>query len=207
MFQQLYDILNGQNFDHEFERQIKLLSVLDERDEEYYLNLPIFDLKKECARTEFLSVVDMPTVKPPAYVTIQGHKFRIIYDIRDLCAGQLIDVMTSAKEADEHILNLDKTLAAFCLPVVKGKLGTYGKTMPFMEVADLMAKLPIVEASAIADFFYRVWNSFLKTIPDFLAKINKTRDLTEMEAITLAVALHADGDGSTALHKWQSLNA
>ena len=207
MFQQLYDILNGQNFSHEVERQIKLLAVMDDRPESYYEDLPLADLKREVKRADFLTIEDMPTAKAPEYVTVDGHKFKVMYEVRDIRAGQFIDVMSSAKDADEHILNLDKTLAAICLPVIDGKVGKYG-SMPFMEVADLMARLPIVQASSIADFFYRVWTAFLKATPDCLAKkVKRGEKLTEQEAITLAAAFHSGGDGLTALSRWQSLNA
>lgn len=194
-FQQLYDILIGQNFDHELERQVRLLSCLDGKPTDYYEAMPIGDLKKECARTAFLSLEDMPAVKPPRELTIEGHRFKVIYEFNKLCAGQFIDVMTSAKNTEEHVLNLDKTLAAICLPMNGKKVGKYGD-VPFHEVADLMLKVPIVQAQAIALFFYRAWDHFLKVIPGYLEKKRKKgKELTVTEAILLATALHSVGDG------------
>lgn len=194
-FQQLYDILIGQNFDHEFERQIKLLSCLDDRPVDYYEALPIGELKRECARTAFLSLEDMPVVKAPNELVIDGRRFRVIYEFNQLCAGQFIDVMTCAKNTEEHVLNLDKTLAAICLPMNGKKVGKYGD-VPFSEVADLMLKVPIVHAQAIALFFYRAWDHFLKVIPGYLEKKRKKgKQLTEMEAIVQDLALTIDGVG------------
>lgn len=206
-FQQIYDITAGQNFEHEFERQIKLLSVIDGQPLEYFEGLALVRLKEECKRTRFLSLNEMPLIAPPKEVSFPGgKKFRILYEFNEITGGQFIDVMTSAKDADQHILNLDKTLAAICVPVVKGKVGKYGD-VPFYEVCDLMLTLPIIQANSIAVFFYRVWNAFLKAIPDCLQRKREMgKELTIPEAIALAAAFHSDGDGSIPLHRWLSWN-
>jgi hypothetical protein len=113
-FQQLYDIITGKNFDHELERQVHLLSCLDDKPTDYYEALPITKLKEECNRTAFLSVSDIPNVKPPHTVRVEGRSFKVLYDFRDLCAGQFIDAMSVAKTAEEHIMNLNRMLAIIC---------------------------------------------------------------------------------------------
>jgi hypothetical protein len=166
-------------------------------------------LQQECKRVEFLSVQDIPAINPaPRFVEINGRRFKIIYEFKDLTSGQFIDVTTSAKEKDEYIMNLDKTLAAICVPVTGKGTGKYGD-IPFDDVCDMMLELPILQANAIALFFYRVWSAFLKDIPASLArKKKKGKELTEMEAIVLSAAFHTNGDGLTMqrrLQKWSEL--
>lgn len=205
MFQELYDIITGHNFEHELERKIRLLSCLDGKPIDYFEQLPLRELQAEIKRVDFLSTEDIPTVPAPCLIEIAGQRFKVIYEFKDLSSGQFIDAITSAKEKDEYIMNLDKTLAAICVPINGKKLGRYGD-VPYDEVCDLMKQLPILQANAIALFFCQVWNSFLEAIPDSLAKKKrKGKELTEMEAIVLAAAFHNDGDGSTAqlrLQKW-----
>lgn len=194
-FQQLYDIITGQNFDSELERRAHMLACLDGKPIDYYESLPIQKLKEECSRTDFLSAGDIPKVKPPRDISVGGKQFRVVYDFRDLCAGQFIDVMSIAKTPEEHIMNLNRTLAAICLPVEGKKAKPYG-AIPFDEVADLMLQLPITQAQSIALFFYRAWEAFLKVIPGCLAKKEKkAKALTEMEIIVRDLALATGGDG------------
>jgi hypothetical protein len=194
-FQQLYDIITGQNFDHELERQAHLLACMEGKPIEHYESMPIHKLKEEAQKTAFLSVADIPNVPAPREVTIAGHKFRVLYDFRDLCAGQFIDVMSIAKTPEEHIMNLNRMLAAFCLPLEGKKVLPYGK-VPFDDVADLMLQLPIVQAQSIALFFYRAWERFLKAIPGCLEKkLKKGKELTETEALIHQIALESGGAG------------
>lgn len=204
-FQQLYDIIMGQNFDHELERKIKLLSCLDGNPIEFYEGLKLPRLLEQCKRVSFLSTTDIPLAETPKEINIKGNKFKVLYEFKDITGGQLIDAITCAKEKDEYIMNLDKLLAAICVPVG----GKYGD-MPYDDVCDLMLQLPILQANAICLFFYRVWSAFLKDIPDCLAaKRSRGENLMEMEAIMLAVAFHTDGDGLTPqlkLQRWNELH-
>jgi hypothetical protein len=195
-FQQLYDIINGHNFDHELERQIHLLSCLEGKPVEYYESLPVKTLQDECKRTAFLSVGDIPTVKPPVKVSAGGRMFKVVYEFRDLCAGQFIDAMSIAKTPEEHIMNLNRMLAVFCLPMEGKKVLPYG-AVPFDEVAGLMLQLPVVEAQSMALFFYHVWNAFLSRIPACLeGKVKKGNKLAEAETVILQIALATGGGGS-----------
>jgi len=194
-FQQLYDIITGQNFDSELERQAHLLACMDGKPFEHYEDMPIQKLKEECRRTAFLSVGDIPKVKPPRDISVGGKSFRVIYDFRDLCAGQFIDAMSIAKTPEEHILNLNRMLASISLPLEGKKVKPYGY-IPFDEVAELMLQLPIAQAQSISLFFYRAWEAFLKAIPGCLEKKSrKGKPLTEMEIIVRDLALASVGAG------------
>jgi len=172
-FQQLYDIIQGQNFDSELDRQVHLLSCLDERPVAYYEAMRVQDLLQEVKRTAFLHTGDIPQVEPKRYLRVGGKVFRPVYDFRDLCAGQFIDAMSIAKTPEEHVLNLNHMLAAICLPAKRGMLGRktlrYGD-VPFDEVAEAMLEANILEAQAIALFFYRAWTDFLKSMPGYLER-------------------------------------
>lgn len=203
MFQQLTDIITGQNFDDEMERSIKLLSCLEGMPIDYYESMTLNKLVDHCKRIKFLHTEDVPLIPPPKEININGYRFKVMYDFGEITGGQFIDVMTSAKDQNDHIINLDKTLSAICIPYIGKKLGKYG-ALDYHKVCSLMTQLPILQANAIAVFFYRVWKAFLNSIPDCLErKIMRGETLTEQEAIYLAVAFHSDGDGSALLHKLQ----
>lgn len=201
-FQQLYDIITGQNFEYELERKIHLLACLDDEPVDHYEDMPLNKVTDECQRVAFLSLADIPKVPTPSRLVVQGHRFKPVYDFRDLCAGQFVDVLSIAKTPEEHIPNLHKMLAAICLPVEKR--GLFGRryrvlrygAMSFDQVADIMLHVPIVQAQAIALFFYRAWSRFLEVIPGCLEKKEQQgKRLTEMEVAMRALALAANGDG------------
>lgn len=196
-FQQLYDIIQGQNFDSELDRQIYLLSCLDERPVDYYEAMRVQDLLQEVKRTAFLHAGDVPRVEPKRYLHAGGKVFRPVFDFRDLCAGQFIDALSVAKTPEEHILNLNRMLAAICLPTKRGLFGRktlkYGDT-PFDEVAECMLETNILEAQAIALFFYRAWTDFLESMPGYLEK--KMQKMTPEERTKWQAVLAAVGAGS-----------
>lgn len=200
-FQQLYDIITGQAFEHELERKIHLLACLDGKSVDHFEEMPLNMVRDECQRVAFLSLADIPKVPTPRILVVNGYRFKPVYDFRDLCAGQFVDVLTIAKTQEEHILNLNRMLAVICLPMRKrGIFGGYRVekygAMNFEEVADIMLQAPIVEAQAIALFFYRAWSHFLKVIPGCLdRKERQGKVLTEMEAAIRALALVANGGG------------
>ncbi|WP_343668717.1 hypothetical protein [Chitinophaga sp.] len=193
-FQQLYDIQQG-NFELEVDRQVHLLSCLDGKPIEHYESMLLTDLMKECERTKFLSIGDVPVIPTPREITVNGQVYRPLYEFRDVVAGQFIDVMSVAKTPDENILNLHRMLAAICRPVKDKKIQSYG-SIPFDDVAEAMLQLPIVQALAISNFFFDAWNRFLKVIPGYLErKMKKGKRLTEMEQIIHGLALVSAGGG------------
>jgi hypothetical protein len=202
-YQQIYDILQGQNFEHAVDRQIQLLACLDDRPAEYYEGLPLQELLRDhVPRVSFLT--DEPPVvpNPPKYLHANGRRYKVVYDFRDLCAGQFIDMMSIAKTPEEIVMDVNKLLAVLCLPVEKGwlkkaKTRQYGY-IPFDEVADDMLQVPICEAMAVAGFFSEAWNRFLEVIPGYLRRrTQRTAKMpTETEMVIYEIALAHAGGGS-----------
>lgn len=197
-FQQLYDIIQGMNFDTELERQIHLLSCLEDKPVEHYESMRINDLKEAVARTAFLHTGEIPRVKPKRYLHACGKVFRPVYDFRLLSAGQFIDALSMAKTPEEHILNLNRMLAAICLPTkrsLRGRVTRKYGDVPFDDVAECMLQVPILEAQAVALFFYRAWENFLKSMPGFLEEKMKT--MTETDRTKWQEVLRLVGAGSS----------
>lgn len=204
-YQQLYDIIQGQNFASTLDRQVRLLACLTDKPVDYFETMPIRDLiNKEVPKLAFLSVGEPPAVStPPNTVTVGGKSFRFIYEFQHLAAGQFIDAMAAARIPEERVLNINKLLAAIAVPVTRSwinrvKVRPYGY-IPYDEVAILMLELPITDAMAVTGFFFSAWNSFLKAIPGCLErKMLKGLKLTptEQQMYELAVlASETGGDG------------
>lgn len=163
-FQQLHDIIAGQ-YSNALEKQLHLLACLEDKDPEYFETLPIQKYQEVAHKTDFLSIGDIPAVKAPRELVVDGTRYRVLYEFTMLTAGQFIDALNETKDQAEHIMRLHRILAAISVPVGK----KYGD-VPFDEVADAMLQVGILEAQAISLFFCAVWNKFLSDIPTYLAK-------------------------------------
>lgn len=188
-FQQLHDIIAGQSFENELDQRLHLLACLEDKEPKFYEDMPAEKFIEAAKKIHFLSVSDLPVVKAPREITIAGVAYRIIYDFRDLTAGQLIDGINETKHNGEYVMRLNRILATISLP--KGK--KYGD-VPVDEVAEAMLSAPILEAQAIAVFFCEVLSSFLKGIPAYLAK--RTRKQKKGNWQQLEAALLRIGVGS-----------
>ncbi|GEP95559.1 hypothetical protein [Chitinophaga cymbidii] len=188
-FQQLHDIIAGQSFENELDKRLHLLACLEDKEPQHYEDMPLPRFMEEVKKTHFLSVSDIPSVKAKRELVIDGAKYRVLYDFRDLTAGQFIDAINETKNKDEHVQKLHRILAAISVP--EGK--KYGD-MPFDDVADAMLEVGILDAQAIALFFCDLWSRFLKDIPVYLAK--RVRKAKKGDWKKLETALRNIGVGS-----------
>lgn len=203
-YQELYDIMIDENFEYDIERQTHLLSCLFGKSVEYYTGMRITDLQKEVKKIAFLSTGEIPQVQPSRYLKGKdGRKYKVVYDFRQLAAGQFIDTNAIAKDPAGLVPNMHRMLAAFCLPTRQRVFGRrkvlkYGD-IPFEEVAEAMKGIPILAANATALFFYQVWEAYLKSMPGFLASKIPTMERERAKAWTQV--LEAVGAGSSVPRK------
>lgn len=194
-FQQLTDIVQGQNFDHEIERSVKLLACLFDRPEAEYEAMPLRDLVAETEKLSFLFNEQVPVTDPPKRITVNGRMYKPLYEFTDVTAGQFIDCMGATKDREELVYKMHLVLASLCVPCRGNWLGrwtpgSYGD-VPFHQVADDMLQVPIITANSISLFFWTVWIGFLKATPGFSEKMMK-------KATKVAGLSPNDGDGSQA---------
>jgi len=205
-YQQLYDVLQVQTFENVVDRQIALLACLDEKSVDYYEAMPFLQLQRDhLPRVAFLSNEPPAPNKPPRWLRIGWREYKVLYDFRDICAGQFIDVMSITKAPEggnpvvHTIANLHRLMSAICLPVrfaVNGRrVMPYG-FVPFDTVANDMLQAPITDVLNISGFFFDAWKAFLKDIPGYLTRrMEKGKMLTEAERIVLEIALVSAGAG------------
>lgn len=183
-YQAFYSIITDQTYEHELDRQIDLLAALTGLPASHYEAMPVSKLQAEVEKTRFLHDGEPPAVKPPRYLHAGGNTYQPIYDFRQLVAGQFIDAMSCVKEPTEHVNNMHRMLAAICRPTKRGvfgrKLDAYG-AVPFAEVAEAMKSVPMPEAQGVALFFWNVWTTLLKSMPDFLVEKQVAMSPKEME--------------------------
>lgn len=190
-FQQLTDIKEGQNFDHEIERTIKLLACLHELPEDYYERMPVHQLKEETERLQFLFADQLPVTDPPRFIEVNGRRYKPLYVFTDVVSGQFIDCMSTAKDRDQLVYNLHRLLASICVPCRRNWLGVwtvgeYGD-ISFDQVAEDMLQVPIITVNSIALFFWTAWINFLEATPGYSQKIMKIATMMQADLQSVGV--------------------
>lgn len=201
---ELKAIIEAKHFEDEVDREVALLSCLTGKDEQFFLNLNLFDWRKQREQLEILNLENIEG-KAAKYITANGNIYAPVYDFSKLTAGQLVDITHFLKEPEKLIQNLPLILASFCLPtkktLFKRKTLNY-LSVPHSKVAEDMESASIFEAYSIAVFFYLVLNKFLQNTAGYLttktiqSKTAKGAKLTTEETKALLAILEMFGGGT-----------
>ena len=169
----------------ELDRQVSLISVLDDKDEEEILNLPLTEYTKLAAQTEFLLKEPEVKKRKPNKVKINGREYDIIKEVKDMTAGQYIDYQQylALNDINKFLPNI---LSCFIIP--KGK--RYGEYNIDDAINDIKC-MSVEEALSIASFFMRKFRTSIEGILLYLRwnlKMvkKKTKDETVKNKIEIA---------------------
>lgn len=169
----------------ELERQVSLISVLDDKDEEEILNLPLTEYTKLAAQTEFLLKEPEVKKRKPNKVKINGREYDIVKEVKDMTAGQYIDYQQylALNDINKFLPNI---LSCFIIP--KGK--KYGEYNIDDAINDIKC-MSVEEALSIASFFMRKFRTSIEGILLYLRwnlKMvkRKTKDETVKNKIEIA---------------------
>lgn len=145
----------------ELEVQVALISLLSGMEEDEIRNLPLKEYSDMAAKTRFL--MQRPSVKAvrPRNLTINGKKYDLVDDVKDLTTGQYIDYQTYMQD-NEDFKNLAKVLSVFIVPKGKG----YNEGYDVEDVIrELDEHLSIQIALGVCFFFrekYRSWLNLMQ---------------------------------------------
>ncbi|ASZ14518.1 hypothetical protein KTO58_01215 [Chitinophaga pendula] len=205
MFQALDDIRNSPNFESEIERDINILACYTGKPIHHYEVMHLTDLRRELHKIRFLSE-DMPVSKPSKYLKANGRTYKVVYDFRELRAGQYIDAMSFGKDRGAMVQEMHNILASICLPVrkslVKGRNRPqiYG-SIPHNIVAEDMRAVNFQEAYGVALFFYQLWTEFYQSTQGcFPQLLMKAMNLSLEQMQRLEAVSMIGGDGYRTQH-------
>lgn len=174
-FQQLTDIIQGQNFDHEIERSVRLLACLHGKSEEHYNSMRLDKLKAEIATLDFLFTDQLPVTDLPKFIDVNDRRYQPMYVFTKVTAGQFIDCMSAIKDQSQLSYNIHRLLASLCIPRRRNWIGEWvtGKygDVPYDQVADDMLSVPVITANSIALFFWTAWGNFLEATLGYSARL------------------------------------
>ena len=188
-FISLYDIEINGNLNI-IEKQQKMLSIVEGKDEAYYDTFKYRDLITEYG--EKLSFFDnIPETKPVDYLQTVTKRYKFCYEMHEITAGQYIDILAFAGE----IMQLNKIAACFFLPMEGKRYQPYGK-IPHDVVADELLDAKFIEVYGCMLFFCQL---FSELISNTIISSVINQELAEK-----VVHLWKDGGGYIPLSRWQT---
>lgn len=166
----------------DMEKMATTIAILSDQTVDEVLNMHI-DKFNDCAkRVLFLKESPKTTNKLPDKIIINGKKYRILKDAKDMTAGQYIDFKNYAKKIDEISKNLALILTTVIIP--DGK--KYGDGYDTLELAEEFKKYINVETAAnISNFFFVQYKNYIIDSLTYLEwKMKKTMKGMDKEAKT-----------------------
>ena len=132
---------------------VQILAILTDYTEDDLYDMPLEDFTKLMSKTHFLyqTIDKLDWNHLGKHLTINGKKYDIIKDARQMTAGQYIDYKTYIKEPEKFMDMLPYILTCFIIP----KGCKYGDGYDTAELAqELNDYLDIRTAVCISDFFH-----------------------------------------------------
>ena len=153
-FISLYDIEVNANLNI-IEKQQKMLSILEGREESYYDGYKYRDLINEYG--EKLAFFDnMPEAKSVDFLQVGENRYKFVHELNEITAGQYIDILAFSGE----IMQLNKIAACFFLPMQGKKYLPYGK-IPHDIVADDLLNAKFLDVYGCMLFFCQLFNELI----------------------------------------------
>lgn len=152
LFDKIKEVLNKKGVE-DIDKNISIVSILSEKDEDEISNLPITEFSKLVEQTAFLN--EMPKVEIRDKYIINGKKYNVFMNLKKMTTAQYIDFQTLQKNYNK---NLKYLLAVFLIPDGK-EYGDYD----IDEVADeLYRHLSIADAESIMFFFVMSYRALMQ---------------------------------------------
>lgn len=185
----LYDIEVNKNL-NTVERQLKMLAVIEGKNEREYDSYKYRDLIKEYG--EKLSFFDnLPETKPVDYLQTVTNTYKFCYEVNEITAGQYIDILAFSGE----IMQLNKIAACFFLPMKGKRYQGYG-VVPHEVVSEDLLEANFLEVYGCMLFFCQLFNE--------LISVTITSSIQNKELAEKAARLWNAGGGYLALNRSQT---
>lgn len=152
----------------EIDKQVSLIAILADMDENDVYNLPLPEFQELNEKTAFLNELPQTRNYPKTKYKLGGLELETVLDMRDVTAGQYIDYQTFVKDSDKYLVEL---LSVFLVP--KGK--KYNDGYDILEVQNAIREnLSIVEAISMSAFFLMLCESLIKaTVQSSIKKLKR----------------------------------
>jgi hypothetical protein len=199
-YQLIYGIINDANMD-DFEKEVKLISIINEISEADIDAMPLDDFKKLKPSLDFLHTGTI-NGKLKKCVKVNGNKYQMSLDAFKLTYGQYVDITTFMSGENAMVENLHLIMASLSLPVKKT---WYGKeiVLPYGShdhklIAEDMLKSNFANCYYTSVFFLKLINALIKAIGVYSVKqILREKRITKAKLREILKPLKNAGGGFT----------
>jgi len=195
-YQQIIPIMTKPDKDWtEIDVDYKLISILTGMTQYQIDSLPLEDLKKERAKLKFLK--EDITGKPVKYIEVNGRRYRVIYNIKDMPFARYIESKVFGKDV---VGNLHKISASMVMPQKRNWLGrwvddVYDASKHEQYSLD-MQEAKFVDVYHTLVFFYQVYRNWIEVSKDYMTEEMVRMGMTQEEADSVVTLLYASMDGN-----------
>lgn len=153
------DILDDPNIS-DFEKCVDVCVLFSDKSKDELLPLPVGSVRTMFDALDFLT--EVPKVELKEFYSIGRTKYRLISNIKDLTAGQFIDLVHHTKDESKIIYNVAEICSIFLMPIIEykgAKTTDKIKTEKYLEtpaeetIENLIENMLITEALSISNFF------------------------------------------------------
>lgn len=144
----------------EFEKKVRLLSILNDTTDDVIMDKPLTEVGKMAEEMGFLAVPPQKVVVP-SQIVLNGKKYNIQYDIKNITTSQYIDFQTFIKDYEKYMVEL-----ASIVVIPEGK--KYNDGYDIIEVQnDIRDYMSIVQLSSICFFFVKMYQGLMESLTSY----------------------------------------
>ena len=181
-YQQIMPIITNPDKDWtELDKEVKLLCIITGMTEQQIDSLSIEDLKE--LRKE-LAFLDEPIEgKPVDFIVINGRRYRMNYDIKNMPAARYIESKVFSKDT---LANLHKIAASMVIPQKKQWFGKWVDdkydASKHEEYSSDMQEANFIHIYHSLVFFYQVYRNWIEVSRDYMIREMTTAGMTTEQA-------------------------
>lgn len=176
----------------DLESETKLISIVTGLTEFQVDSLSIEEYKKQREKLNFLS--NEIEGKPVNYITVNGRRYKCIYDIRKINAARYIEGKTFSHDL---VGNLHKIAASLVHPMKKGlfswKLDKYDASK-HEEYSQDMLEAKFVDVYHSVVFFYQVYRNWMEVSKAYLITEMSKKGVSNPEKVVADLLSIMDGN-------------
>lgn len=191
-YREMYDYLNDEDTNKltNIEESIGILSIITDKSEDYFYDLPISELTNEIKSIDFTFSTPQPSEIKGKYI-INGRAYDLNTDIAGMLISQYIDFQNLITDTTK---NLNRIVGIFLIP--RGHKYNDGYDMG--QVYADMDDLPITDANAIAFFLTRAWRALMNStascaLKEMRKEMTKIKNPTKRKMIIEAMRTAING--------------
>lgn len=199
-YQHIYGIIVDETL-NDFDKEVKLVALVNELSEEEVDNLPIDKFKSMKDSLSFLHDGKIEG-KLKGIIKANGTKYQMSLDAFKITYGQYVDLTSFMSGNGGLVGNLHLVMASLAMPVKRNWLGipyvdSYG-SKPHNEVAEDMLKANFADCHNTCIFFCKLINDLTKvTVRYSVKEILKSKKVTKEKLREILKPLKQDGGGYT----------